>query len=127
LLSNIIKGQFNMVGSDRQAHSFWFVNDKARTFPGAFDEEQLEIHTTTLEDSYFVSQVIANNKEFIVQGNLHNERRITVIASSLGSSEEIHNLKMLISRVVKYAEEQGLHLRELELESEEDDKEEEDE
>ncbi len=32
-----------------------------------------------------------------------------------------------VSRVVKYAEEQGLHLRELELESEEDDKEEEDE
>ena len=31
-----------------------------------------------------------------------------------------------ISQVVKYAEEQGLHLRELELESEEDDKEEED-
>ena len=32
-----------------------------------------------------------------------------------------------VSQVVKYAEEQGLHLRELELESEEDDKEEEDE
>ena len=31
-----------------------------------------------------------------------------------------------VSQVVKYAEEQGLHLRELELESEEDDKEEED-
>jgi hypothetical protein len=29
-----------------------------------------------------------------------------------------------ISQVVKYAEEQGLHLRELELESEEDDEEE---
>jgi hypothetical protein len=31
-----------------------------------------------------------------------------------------------VSQVVKYAEEQGLHLRELELESEEDDKEEDD-
>jgi hypothetical protein len=31
-----------------------------------------------------------------------------------------------ISQVVKYAEEQGLHLRELELESESDDEEEED-
>ena len=32
-----------------------------------------------------------------------------------------------VSQVVKYAEEQGLHLTELELESEEDDKEEEEE
>jgi hypothetical protein len=32
-----------------------------------------------------------------------------------------------VSQVIKYAKEQGLHLRELELESEEDDKEEEDE
>ena len=31
-----------------------------------------------------------------------------------------------VSQLVKYAEEQGLHLRELELESEEDDKEEDD-
>lgn len=32
-----------------------------------------------------------------------------------------------VSQVVKYAEQQGLHLRELELESQEDNKEEEDE
>ena len=43
--------------------------------------------------------------------------------SKLANTEQVLGK---VSQVVKYAEEQGLHLRELELESEGDDKEEDD-
>jgi Trp operon repressor len=79
-----------MAGSYLLADSFWFVDDKTRTFDGIFDEEHLEIHTTTPEDSYFVSNITRNNKVLVIQGNLRNEKKMTAITASFLSEETYH-------------------------------------
>jgi hypothetical protein len=63
-----------------------------RTFNGVLNEEQVEIHTTTPEDSYFVSNVTRSSRLPIIQGNLGNEK-FTDITSFLGSVEDIHLTK----------------------------------
>lgn len=86
-----------MVIPDSQADSFWFVDDKSKTFDGIINTDYLDIKTTTLDDSYFLDQARRNNKTLIIQGNLRNGKKITAIASFLGSKEDADNCRFRFS------------------------------